>query len=124
VCLEVPDLRFMEDLADVINRLLDSLGARCRFQVLRSLCVALSMTNTMLTASAAAAMYRHCGSPGFGATRIGREVRCCFNSQKARSASSVQVKGPDFHRSLKKGSALSTNLEMKRLRAARDPTSF
>jgi hypothetical protein len=33
-------------------------------------------------------------------------------------------KWPDFRRSLKKDSALSANLEMKRLRAASDPVSF
>jgi hypothetical protein len=31
MCLEVPDLRFMEDLADVINWFLDGLGAGCWF---------------------------------------------------------------------------------------------
>jgi hypothetical protein len=69
-------------------------------------------------------MYKYSGSPGSGATRIGREARCCFNSWKACSTSSVQANGPDFCRSLKKGSALSANLEMKRLRAASDPVSF
>jgi hypothetical protein len=78
----------------------------------------------MLIASAAAAMYKYNGSPGSGATRIDREARCCFNSWKACSTSSVQANGPDFRRSLKKGSALSANLEMKRLRAAIDPVSF
>jgi hypothetical protein len=34
----------------------------------------------MLTASAAAAMYKYNGSPGSGATSIGRDTRCCFNS--------------------------------------------
>jgi hypothetical protein len=82
------------------------------------------MTNTMLTASAAAAMYRYSVSPVSGVTRTSREVRCCFNSRKACSASSVQAKGPDFRRSLKKGRALSANLEIKRLRAAKDPVSF
>jgi hypothetical protein len=82
------------------------------------------MTRTMLTASVAAAMYRYNGSPGSGATSIGRDTRCCFNSWKACSASSVQENGPDFRNSLKKGSALSASLEMKRLRAANDPVSF
>jgi hypothetical protein len=36
----------------------------------------------------------------------------------------VQENGPDFRNSLKKGSALSASLEMKRLRAASDPVSF
>jgi hypothetical protein len=67
----------------------------------------------MLTASAAAAMYRYSGSPGSRATRIGREAKCCFSSLKACSTSSDQANGPDFRRSLKKGSALSANLEMK-----------
>jgi hypothetical protein len=40
------------------------------------------------------------------------------------STSLVQEKGPAFRSSLKKGSALSANLEMKRLRAASDPVSF
>jgi hypothetical protein len=35
-----------------------------------------------------------------------------------------QANGSDFRRSLKNGSALSANLEMKRLRAASDPVSF
>jgi hypothetical protein len=78
----------------------------------------------MLTASAVAAMYRYSGSSGSGATRIDRDARCCFNSQKACSTSPVQVNGQDFRRSLKKGSALSASLEMKRLRAANDPVSF
>jgi hypothetical protein len=78
----------------------------------------------MLTASAAAAMYKYNGSSGSGATNIGRDTRCCFNSWKACSASLVQEKGPAFHSSLKKGSALSANLEMKWLRAASDPVSF
>jgi hypothetical protein len=43
---------------------------------------------------------------------------------EACSASSVQVNGLDFRNSLKKGSALSASLEMKRLRAANDPVSF
>jgi hypothetical protein len=86
--------------------------------------VALSATNTMLTTSAAAAMYMFNVSPGSGATRTGREVRCCFNSRKACSASSVQAKGLDFRRSLKKGRVLSANLEIKQLRAAKDPVSF
>jgi hypothetical protein len=37
MCLEVPDLRFMEDLADVINWYLDGPGVGCWFLVLRSL---------------------------------------------------------------------------------------
>ena len=78
----------------------------------------------MLTASAAAAMYKYSGSSGSGATNIGRDIRCCFNSWKACSTSSVQEKGPDFRSSLKKGSALSANFEMKRLRVANDPVSF
>jgi hypothetical protein len=49
---------------------------------------------------------------------------CCFNSWKACFASSVQENGSDFRNSLKKGSALSTSLEMKRSRAANDPVSF
>jgi hypothetical protein len=59
-----------------------------------------------------------------GATNIGMDTRCCFNSWKACSASLVQEKGTTFCSSLKKGSALSANLEMKRLRAASDPMSF
>jgi hypothetical protein len=43
---------------------------------------------------------------------------------KGLTASSVQENGPDFRNSLKKGSALSASLEMKRLRAASDPVSF
>jgi hypothetical protein len=78
----------------------------------------------MLTASAAAAMYKYNDSSGSGATNIGRVTRCCFNSWKACSASSVQEKGPDFRSSLKKGSALSASHEMKRLRAANDLVSF
>jgi hypothetical protein len=34
----------------------------------------------MLTTSVAAAMYKYNGSPGSGATSIGRDTRCCFNS--------------------------------------------
>jgi hypothetical protein len=126
MCLEVPDLRFMEDLADVINWFLDGPGvdAGSEFSGLCPSGVALSTTNTMLTASVAAAMYKYNVSPGSGATRIDREVMCCFNSWKACSASLVQAKGPDFRRSLKKGRALSASLEMKRLRAAKDPISF
>jgi hypothetical protein len=78
----------------------------------------------MLTASATAAMYKYSGSSGFGATNIGKDTKCCFSSWKACSASSVQEKDPDFRSSLKKGSALSANLEMKQLRAASDPVSF
>jgi hypothetical protein len=78
----------------------------------------------MLTASAAAVMYKYNGSTGSGATIIGKDTRCCFNSWKACSASSVQENGPDFHNSLKKGSALSASLEMKWLRAANDLASF
>jgi hypothetical protein len=78
----------------------------------------------MLTASAAAVMYKYNGSPGSGATSIGRDTRCCFNSSKACSSSSVQENGPDFRNSLKKGSALSVSLKMKRLRAANDSVSF
>jgi hypothetical protein len=51
-------------------------------------------------------------------------VRYCFISWKAHSASSVHANGPDPLISLKKGSALSANLEMKRLRAARDPVNL
>jgi hypothetical protein len=89
-----------------------------------SSCAVLSTTSTMLIASAAAAMYKYNGSPGSGATSIGRDTRCCFNSWKACSASSVQENGPDFRNSLKKGSALSASLKMKWLRVANDPASF
>jgi hypothetical protein len=75
----------------------------------------------MLTASKAAAMYRYNSSLGSGATSIGRDTRCCFNSWKACSASSVKENGPDFHNSLKKDSALSASLEMKRLRRLTTP---
>jgi hypothetical protein len=75
----------------------------------------LSTTSTMLTTSTAAAMYKYNGSPGSGATSIGRDTRCCFNSWKACSSSLVQENGLDFRNSLKKGSALSASLEMKRL---------
>jgi hypothetical protein len=34
----------------------------------------------MLTASVAAAMYKYNVSPGSGATSIGRDTRCCFNT--------------------------------------------
>ena len=84
----------------------------------------LSATSTMLTASADAARYRNNVSPGSGATNTGSEVRCCFSSWKAYSASSVKENGPDLLNSLKKGRALSARLEIKRLRAARDPVSF
>src|SRR6185312_15461987 len=87
-------------------------------------CSVLSATSTMLTASADAVRYRNNGSPGSGATNTGSEVRCCFSSWKACSASSVQENGPDLLNSLKKGRALSASLDMKRLRAARDPVSF
>ena len=78
----------------------------------------------MLTASADAARYKNNISPGSGATNTGSEVRCCFSSWKACSASSVQENGPDLLNSLKKGRALSASLDMKRLRAARDQVSF
>jgi hypothetical protein len=61
----------------------------------------LSTTSTMLTASVAAVMYKYSGSFGSGATNIGRDTKCCFNSWKTCSASSVQEKGLDFHSSLK-----------------------
>src|SRR6185503_961545 len=70
-------------------------------------CSVLSATSTMLTASAEAARYRNNVSPGSGATNTGSEVRCCFSSWKACSASSVQENGPDLLNSLKKGRALS-----------------
>jgi hypothetical protein len=78
----------------------------------------------MLTASAAAAMYKYNDSLGSGATSIDRDTRCCFNSQKACSTSSVQENGPDFRNNLKKGSTLSASLKIKRLRADNDPVSF
>src|SRR6185437_12835143 len=87
-------------------------------------CSVLLATSTMLTASADAARYRNNVSPGSGATNTGSEVRCRFSSWKACSASSVQENGPDLLNSLKNGRALSANLDMKRLRAARDPVSF
>jgi hypothetical protein len=77
----------------------------------------------MLMTSVIAARYRNSVSPGSRATRTGREVRYCFISWKACSASSVHVNGPDPLISLKKGRALSASLEMKRLRAARDPVN-
>jgi hypothetical protein len=89
-----------------------------------SSCAVLLTTSTMLTASTATTMYKYNGSLGSGATSIGRDTRCCFNSWKACSASSVQENRPDFCNSLKKGSALSASLEMKRLRAANDPVSL
>jgi len=61
----------------------------------------------MLTASADAARYKNNVSPGSGATNTGSEVRCCFSSWKACSASSVQENGPDLLNSLKRGRALS-----------------
>src|SRR6185437_1572482 len=87
-------------------------------------CSVLSATSTMLTASADAVRYRNNGSPGSGATNTGSEVRCCFSSWKACSTYSVQENGPDLLNSLKKGRALSASLDMKQLRAARDPVSF
>jgi hypothetical protein len=58
-----------------------------------------------------------------GATRTGKEVRYCLISWRARSASSAHVNGPDLLISLKKGRALSASLEMKRLRAAKTPST-
>src|SRR6185437_9147178 len=80
-------------------------------------CSVLSATSTMLTASADAARYRNNVSPSSGATNTGSEVRCCFSSWKACSASSVQENGPDLLNSLKKGRALSAILEMKRAKS-------
>jgi len=77
----------------------------------------------MLTTSVDAARYRNKVSPGSGATSTDRKVRCFFSSWKAYSAYSVQVNEPDLLSSLKKGSALSASLEMKQLRAAKDPMS-
>ena len=73
-------------------------------------CSVLSATSTMLTASADAARYKNKVSPGSGATNTGSEVRCCFSSWKACSASSVQENGPDLLKSLKKVRALSARV--------------
>jgi hypothetical protein len=67
----------------------------------------------MLITSVVAARYKNSVSPGSGATRTSREVRYCFISWKACSASSVHVNRPDPLVSLKKGRALSASLEMK-----------
>jgi hypothetical protein len=169
--LGIPGLCLMQDLADVVDRLLDGLdlaigtgsfslcwvltgpqvfwffpgsgpgrpprsrvgchigggrtstsyrgtaGGPCRS------CTDLSATSTMLITSVVTARYRNSVSPGSGATRTGREVRYCFISRKACSASSVHVNRLDPLINLKKGRALSTSLEMKPLRAARDPST-
>jgi hypothetical protein len=78
----------------------------------------------MLITSVVAARYRNSVSPGSEATRTGKEVRYRFISWKACSSSSVHVNGPDPLINLKKGRALSSSLEMKRLRAASDPVNF
>jgi hypothetical protein len=91
VRLKVPGLRLVEDLADVVDRPLDGPdpAAGPESSGSRPSCAVLFTTSTMLTASAAAAMYKYNGSPGSGATSIRRDTRCCFNSWKACSASSV-----------------------------------
>jgi hypothetical protein len=78
----------------------------------------------MLITSVVTARYRNSVSPGSGATRTGREVRYYFISWKACSASSVHVNGPEPLINLKKGRALSATLEIKWLRAVRDPVNL
>jgi hypothetical protein len=82
-----------------------------------------SMTSR-LTASTVATIQSSSGSPGSGATITGGEVRYLLRSWNASSASSVQMNGPDFRRSLKNGRAHSTNLEINRLSATKHPVSF
>jgi hypothetical protein len=95
-----------------------TIGAPCRS------CLDLSTTSTMVITSVVIARYRNNVLPGSGATRTGKELRYCFISWKACSASSVHVNGLDPLISLKKGRALSASLEMKWLRAARDPVNL
>jgi hypothetical protein len=142
VCLKVPGLCLVEDLTDVVDRALygpDPYGWPQVLKVYGDRTTTFSWGNLltplgMLRRPFDDQHHAHhlccrCNVqvqrlPDSRATRIGRDTRCCFNSWKARYASLVQEKGPDFHRSLKKGSTLSASREMKRLGAARDPVSF
>jgi hypothetical protein len=78
----------------------------------------------MLTTSDIAVMYNRRGSPGFGATITSGDVRYCLSSWNASSASLVQTKGPESHKSLKNGRARSAGLEINRLSTAKQPVSF
>jgi hypothetical protein len=146
VCLKIPGLCLMEDLADVVDRLLDGFGplwlvpapqtprlpstswwsdhhlllgelVDCRGEV-----VLLSTTSTMLTASKAAAMYKYNGSPELPVL-AGTQVAV---STLERLVLPLRSKKMDLISAIagRKGSALSASLEMKRLRAASDPASF
>jgi hypothetical protein len=55
---------------------------------------------------------------------IGGDVSYRLSSSNASSASSVQIQGPDFCRSLKDWRARSASLEINRLSAAKHPVSF
>jgi hypothetical protein len=52
------------------------------------------------------------------------DVRYCYSSWNASSASWVQTKSLDFRRSLKNRRACFASLEINRLSAARHPVSF
>jgi hypothetical protein len=78
----------------------------------------------MLIASAIAAMYNRRGSPGSGDTITGGDVRYRLSSWNASSTSSVQIKGPDLHKSLKNGRVRSASLKINWLSAAKQPVSF
>ena len=52
---------------------------------------------------------------------MGGLTRYLFSPSKAAAASGVHLKGPDCFMILKKGRALSPNLDMKRPRAAMHP---
>jgi hypothetical protein len=56
--------------------------------------------------------------------QIGNDMRYCFTSWNASSASLVQTKGLDFRSSLKNGRAHTANLEINRLSAAKHLVSF
>jgi hypothetical protein len=98
VRLEVPGLRLMEDLADVVDRPLygpDPYGWPRVLKVRGGRTTTFSWRNRLTPLGifcrpldnqhhahhlSATAMYKYSGSPGSEATSIGRDTRCCFNS--------------------------------------------